>query len=125
MISFDLNPEQKALKERTEAFVLDKILPYEKDARNTTHGPTEDLRIELNALAKEAGLFAPQVPVQWGGMGLDHVTMAIVFEASGISPLGPIGMHCAAPDEGNMNLLDKVATAAQQEIGRASCRERV
>ena len=115
MISFDLNPEQKALKERTEAFVLDKILPYEKDARNTTHGPTEDLRIELNALAKEAGLFAPQVPVQWGGMGLDHITMAIVFEASGLSPLGPIAMHCAAPDEGNMNLLDKVATAAQQE----------
>ena len=57
MISFDLNPEQKALKECTEAFVLGKILPYEKDARNTAHGPTEDLRIELNALAKEAGLF--------------------------------------------------------------------
>ncbi|MEP3635471.1 MAG: acyl-CoA dehydrogenase family protein [Shimia thalassica] len=114
MISFDLSDEQTALKERVETFVMDKIVPYEKDPRNTSHGPTEELRIELNALAKDAGLFAPQVPEQWGGMGLDHITMAIVFEACGLSPLGPIAMHCAAPDEGNMNLLDKVATEDQK-----------
>ncbi len=48
-------------------------------------------------------------------MGLDHVSMAIAFEASGLSPLGPTAMHCAAPDEGNMNLLHKVATEAQKQ----------
>ncbi|MGK7756062.1 acyl-CoA dehydrogenase family protein [Roseovarius sp. C03] len=114
MIAFDPTPEQDALRQRIESFVMERIVPFEKDSRNTTHGPTEELRIELNGLAREAGLFAPQVPEEWGGMGLDHVSMAITFEACGLSPLGPIAMHCAAPDEGNMNLLDKVATDAQK-----------
>jgi acyl-CoA dehydrogenase len=115
MIAFDPTPEQDALRQRIESFVMEQIVPYEKDPRCTSHGPTEELRIELNALAREAGLFAPQVPEEWGGMGLDHVSMAIAFEACGLSPLGPIAMHCAAPDEGNMNLLDKVATEAQKQ----------
>ncbi|MDO6588170.1 acyl-CoA dehydrogenase family protein [Salipiger sp. 1_MG-2023] len=91
------------------------IAPYEKDLRNTPHGPTEDLRIELTGLARDAGLFAPQVPERWGGIGLDHVNMAIGCKACGLSPLGPIAMHCAAPDEGNMNLFDKVASEAQKQ----------
>ncbi|HAR52517.1 acyl-CoA dehydrogenase family protein [Roseovarius nubinhibens] len=115
MISFEPTPEQDALRQRIESFVMEQIVPYEKDPRNTSHGPTEELRIELNALAREAGLFAPQVPQEWGGLGLDHISMAIAFEACGLSPLGPIAMHCAAPDEGNMNLLDKVATEAQKQ----------
>lgn len=115
MISFDPTPEQHALREKIETFVMGQIAPYEKDPRATSHGPTEELRIELNALAREAGLFAPHVPRKWGGMGLDHVSMAIAFEAAGLSPLGPIALHCAAPDEGTMNLLDKVGTDEQNE----------
>jgi acyl-CoA dehydrogenase len=40
--------------------------------------------------------------------------MAVAFEASGRSPLGPVAMHCAAPDEGNMTLLAKVASEEQK-----------
>ncbi|CAN0569430.1 unnamed protein product, partial [Laminaria digitata] len=67
MISFEPTPEQDALRQRIESFVMEQIVPYEKDPRNTSHGPTEELRIELNALAREAGLFAPHVPQEWGG----------------------------------------------------------
>jgi len=115
MIDFTLTDEQRDLRDRTRAFVTDEIIPYEKDPRVTPHGPTDELRLELNQLAREAGLFAPHVPTQWGGMGLDHTDMALVFEAAGYSPLGPVALHCAAPDEGNMNLLAKVATPEQQE----------
>lgn len=115
MINFTPTPEQDSLKRRIETFVMSRVAPYEKDPRNTSHGPSEDLRIELNELAREAGVFAPHVAEEWGGMGLDHTSMAIAFEAAGLSPLGPIAMHCAAPDEGNMNLLDKVATEAQKQ----------
>lgn len=115
MIGFELSDTQKLLKAKIEAFVRDKIVPYEKDSRLTDHGPTEELRIELNGLAKEAGLFAPHVAKEWGGMGLDHMSMAIAFEAAGLSSLGPIALHCAAPDEGNMNLLAHVATDAQKQ----------
>ncbi len=115
MIDFQMSEEQLALQQRVGEFVVEEIIPFERDPRLTTHGPTDELRVELNALAREAGLFAPHVPTHWGGMGLDHMSCAIVFEAAGYSPLGPVAMHCAAPDEGNMNLLHKVATEAQKE----------
>ena len=115
MIDFNLTEEQRSLSDRTRAFVTEKIIPYEKDSRVTRHGPIDELRLEINELAREAGLFAPHVAEKWGGMGLNHTDMAIVFEAAGYSPLGPVALHCAAPDEGNMNLLAKVATPEQQE----------
>lgn len=115
MISFEMTEAQQGLKERIERFVMEQVVPYEKDPRNTAHGPTEALRLELNALAKAAGVFAPHLPERWGGLGLDHVSMAIALEAAGLSPLGPIALHCAAPDEGNMNLMEHVATEAQKE----------
>lgn len=115
MIDFDLSEEQVQLRDGVRAFVENKVIPFEKDPRYTAHGPTEELRLELNALAKEAGFFVPHVDADWGGMGLNHVDVAIAFEAAGYSPLGPVALHCAAPDEGNMNLLQKVGTQAQNE----------
>lgn len=115
MIDLQMSDEQRAIKDQIETFVMDQIVPYEKDPRLGGHGPTDDLRRELNALARKAGFFAPHVPTRWGGMGYDHVTMAVAFEAAGLSPLGPIALHCAAPDEGNMNLMDKVGTDRQNQ----------
>jgi acyl-CoA dehydrogenase len=40
---------------------------------------------------------------------------AAVFAASGYSLLGPLALNIAAPDEGNMHLLEAVATAEQKE----------
>lgn len=115
MINFALTDRQKELKERVTAFIDGTVIGYEKDKRLTSHGPTDSLRIELNGLAKKAGLFVPHVSAEYGGMGLSHVDQAIVFEAAGRSPLGPVALHCAAPDEGNMHLLEKVATPEQKE----------
>ena len=104
-----------ALVERVDAFVREKVLPFEKDSRNTFHGPTEDLRLELNALARSVALLAPHVSKHYGGLGLSHQQRALVFEAAGYSPLGPVALHCAAPDEGNMHLLEEVASQAQKD----------
>ncbi len=46
-------------------------------------------------------MFAPHVAAEFGGAGLSHVGQAVVFEAAGYSMLGPVALHCAAPDEGN------------------------
>lgn len=115
MINFQMTDHQKDLYDRTRAFVIDTIIAYERDERFTSHGATDDLRVELNNLAKQAGLFAPHMPVEFGGLGLDHVGQAIVFEAAGYSPLGPIALHCMAPDEGNMAMMYKICTDAQKE----------
>ncbi len=40
--------------------------------------------------------------------------MAVLFEEVGTSLLGPLALNGAAPDEGNMHLLEVVATAEQK-----------
>ncbi len=115
MIDFSIDPIDAALRDRVRSFVEQKIIPYEQDPRLTSHGPTDELRIELNALAREAGLLAPHVSNHFGGLGLSHVQRAFIFEAAGYSTLGPIALHCAAPDEGNMHLLEIVADQPQKE----------
>lgn len=115
MASFDIPSSDAALAQRVGRFVREQIVPFEKDARNSAHGPSDELRLQLNALARAEGLLAPQVAAEFGGMGLTHSQRAAVFEAAGYSPLGPIAMHCAAPDEGNMHLLQEVATPQQKE----------
>ncbi len=115
MIDFSLTAEQQALQVEVRRFIESRILPFERDPRWGRHGPSEALRRELLAAAREVGLVAPHLPPAYGGRGLDHVSRAIVFEAAGYSPLGPTAMNIMAPDEGNMHLLLEAATAAQKE----------
>ncbi|GAB4304570.1 MAG: acyl-CoA dehydrogenase family protein [Roseovarius sp.] len=113
-MDFTISPQIRALAARTRAFVREEIIPLERDPRWGAHGPDEDLRAEMNARARAAGLFAPHAPQDLGGLGLNMVARAFVFEEAGYSMLGPVAMHCAAPDEGNMHLLDALATPVQR-----------
>jgi len=114
-IDFEVPSELSELSARIRTFVAETIVPFENDPRRTRHGPTDELRRELIEKARSAGLLAPQVAREYGGMGLSHVGRAIAFEEAGYSPLGPIAMNVAAPDEGNMHLLEAVATPEQKE----------
>jgi acyl-CoA dehydrogenase len=114
-MDFTIPDELIALQERTERFVREEIMPREGDKRQTHHGPTEEFRLELVALARTAGLLSPHVGREWGGLGLDHRGKAVVFEAAGYSPLATIAMNIFAPDEANMHLLEQVATEEQKE----------
>jgi alkylation response protein AidB-like acyl-CoA dehydrogenase len=114
-MNFDLTPQQLELQERTRDFIANEVIPFEADPRCTPHGPTEDLRSELISRARRAGLLSSHMPLALGGLGLSHMDKAIVFEESGYSPLGPVAMNIAAPDEGNMHLMEVVASPAQKQ----------
>ena len=114
-MDFSLSPELQELQQRTRSFIRDKIIPLEGDKRQTAHGPTEDFRRELVALGREAGLLAPHASPEYGGIGLDNVGKAVVFEEAGYSLLGSVAMHIFAPDEANIHLLEVVATPEQKE----------
>lgn len=100
-ISFALTPAQQALQGRVQEFVSEKVIPFEKDPRRTSHGPSDELRDELVGLAKEAGLLSGLPEIHEALRS--HVTRAIFFEAAGYSMLGPVALNIAAPDEGNMH----------------------
>jgi acyl-CoA dehydrogenase len=113
-MDFALSPDLIELQGRVRAFIKDAVIPFEKDPRCTPHGPNESLRAELIGLARDAGLLSSHVSREFGGLGLGHVAKAIFFEEAGYSPLGPVALNIAAPDEGNMHLLEAVASAEQK-----------
>lgn len=113
MIDFEIPAEWAALRDEIREFVVDKIIPYERDPRVTRHGPNDELRSELVELARKAGLLTFQAPRRFGGREPSHCEQAVLFEAAGWSTLGPVALNCAAPDEGNMYLLSKIAGQEQ------------
>jgi acyl-CoA dehydrogenase len=114
-MDFALTSLQQELQTRTRRFIAEEVIPLERDARQTPHGPDESLRDELVARARAAGLLTPHASVDLGGLGLSHADKAVVFEEAGYSPLGPVALNIHAPDEGNIHLMEVVATPAQRE----------
>lgn len=98
-----------AIASRVERFVRDIVVPYEADPRCGPHGPAESLVVELRALARTAGVMTPHILAD--GNHLSQRQTAVVLKASGLSPLGPVAVNTAAPDEGNMYLIGKVGSA--------------
>jgi acyl-CoA dehydrogenase len=98
---------------RVEAFVRDVVVPYENDPRRDDHGPTDALVAELREKARAAGVLTPHILPD--GSHLSQRETATVLKASGLSPLGPVAVNTAAPDEGNMYLLGKVGSPEMKE----------
>jgi acyl-CoA dehydrogenase len=93
-------------------FVRAHVIPYERDPRWTSHGPTPELVGEMRSHARAAGLMTPHILPD--GSHLSHRGTALVLRAAGLSPLGPVALNVGAPDEGNMFLLGRVASPAQK-----------
>lgn len=100
---------------RVRRFVDEVAIPAESPAIARDVAALDRCVAQLRARAKEAGLYAPQLPVQWGGLGLGWRALAEVLEEAGRSFLGPAALNCAAPDQPNMLTLLRLGNAAQQE----------
>ncbi len=116
-MDFTLPPEIDALRLKTRAFVAEHVLPLEADPTNydAHENIREDVLDAVRVRAKAAGLWAPQAPTEYGGMGLPVMAWAAIYEEANRSIFGPAALNCAAPDDGNMNVLAKVGTPAQKE----------
>jgi acyl-CoA dehydrogenase len=114
-MDFELSADLKRLQARTREFIRDLIIPLEADPRQDAHGPQESLRRDLVERARSAGLLTPHASPEMGGLGLSHRAKAVVFEEAGYSRLGPTAMNIHAPDEGNIHLMEAVASADQKE----------
>ncbi|WP_424968510.1 acyl-CoA dehydrogenase family protein [Dinoroseobacter sp. S375] len=116
-MEFQLPSELEALRARVAAFVAEEILPLEADRANFDAHENIALPVldNVRAKAKAAGLWAPQAPRDRGGMALDTVSRAVFYEEANRSIFGPVCFNCAAPDDGNMAVLAKLGTPAQQD----------
>jgi len=116
-MDFSLSPDVAALRERIADFVALEILPLEGDP--ASFDGHENIRLELldslREKARAAGLWAPQMPKARGGQGLSVAGMAACYETMARSIFGPAAFNCAAPDDGNMMLLEKAAREDQKD----------
>jgi acyl-CoA dehydrogenase len=116
-VDFSLPAEIEDYRRRVRAFVEAQIMPLEADPASFDEHENIDLAVldRVRASAKEAGLWALSMPKERGGQGLPIVGMAACYEEMNRSIFGPACFNAAAPDDGNMILLNKVGTPAQKE----------
>lgn len=113
-MDFSLPPHVHDIAQRMHEFVDSEVIPVEQELIRNNEELTVDMVQDLRAKAKSAGLWAPTMPKDIGGMGLNIQEIVPVFEAAGRSMIGPIATHCGAPDEGNMHLLHTFASPEQK-----------
>ena len=115
-IGFVIPEHVVRIVDEVRAYVTEDVLPVEREI-----GPIEELDIagetvqRLRARARGRGIFAPQMPPEYGGAGLGAIGLALVAQECGISTLASIGLNAMAPDEGNMHVLLHAADARQAE----------
>lgn len=115
-MDFALTSEIDAMRLRIRSFVREHLLPLEHD--RASYDEHENIRLDVldryRSLARQAGLWALQMPKSLGGGGLSITGMAACYEEMNYSIFGPAVFNSCAPDDGNMILLEKVATDAQK-----------
>lgn len=116
-MDFKLSARAESLRIGIRDFVESRLIPLEADA--SSYDEHENLRPDLlEAMRDEArarGLWALQMPEHRGGRGLAVAEMAPCYEEANRSIFGPVCMNIVSPDDGNMIVLEKVATDAQKE----------
>jgi acyl-CoA dehydrogenase len=115
-MDFELDSEIAELAARVRSFIDESVIPAEAqflqaEDESATAAEIDRLRLE----AKERGLYLPHMPEEYGGQNVGFLGMCSLFEEAGRSPLGPLALHCSAPDEGNMHLLLHWGTEEQKE----------
>ena len=114
MIDVSIPPELEAVRRSTAAFMEEFVYPNE-DKLVEEEGLPADLEAELQRRVKALGLWAPNLPSEWGGMGIGYIGQALMNEIVGRSVCAPRLFGNAAPDAGNAELLLIAATEEQKE----------
>lgn len=112
-MDFNLPKKLVELRDKVREFVDAEVIPFERYGADAEVSP--ETVAEFRRKAKDAGIYAPQISKEYGGLGLNTTEMCVIFEQAGRSFLGPVALNCAAPDEGNMHLLSLYASDEQKE----------
>jgi acyl-CoA dehydrogenase len=100
---------------RMRAFMQSDVLPLEPHFATKSFVEMTPRLDEVRDKVKANGMWAPQMPKDWGGMGLSFLEHALVSEVLGQSPLGHYVFGCQAPDAGNMEILLKYGSDDQKQ----------
>src|SRR5687768_5323729 len=115
-MDFTIAPRIEDFRSRIAAFVAREVMPLESEP--ASYDAHENIRLDLlgalRAKARAEGLWCLQLKPESGGAGLGKVGMAVCYEAMNRSNFGPVVFNSAAPDDGNMMVLEAVGTERQK-----------
>lgn len=105
-----------SLLSRIHEFLREEVFPLEREFLSRPFRELLPLLREKRERVKELGLWTPQLPIEYGGLGLRLAEFARVSEELGSTPLGHYLFNCQAPDAGNLEVLIEHATPEQKEL---------
>ncbi len=86
-MDFGLTDEQEMIVRTVGGFVERELYPLEAEVERTGHVPMEVGR-EIQRKVKALGFYAPNMPVELGGGGLDRVTLTLLERELGRAAMG-------------------------------------
>jgi len=131
-MDFAPSHEQQLVVETVRAFVENELYPLEAEVERSGVVPPE-LGREIQDKVKALGFYAPNIPEEWGGGGLDHLTFTLLERELGRAAMAltvwwgrPSNILCACNDEQKQRYLfpcvagDRIDCLAITEPGAGS-----
>ena len=107
--------EFKEIKLKISKFVREELYALEPWILNCEWNEKLPKLNELRDKVKSQNLWLPQIPREYGGLGLSNTQHGEISEILGASPYGHYVFNCQAPDAGNMEILIEFGTNDQKE----------
>lgn len=114
-MDFSIPEHLKPTLDKVRGFLEAQVYPIEREVEQRGFRASLPLLAKTREAVKSAGLWAPQLPRELGGMGLGFRDHAMVSELLGRSPIGHYLFNCQAPDAGNLEVLQQYGSEAQKE----------
>lgn len=114
-MDFSIPESTQTLLDRIREFMDTEVLQLEREYAGRSFREALPALQQLRQKVKEAGLWLPQIPKKFGGVGLSFMEYALACEQMARSPYGNYCFNAQAPDAGNMEILIEFGTPAQQE----------
>ena len=114
-MDFSIPKSIEGILPKVRELIEREVIPLEPALLSQPFSELVPRLTEIRQQVKKLGLWAPHIPADFGGMGLNCVEYAFVGEELGRSPLGHYVFNAQAPDAGNMEILREFGTPEQRE----------
>ncbi|MEA3347765.1 MAG: acyl-CoA dehydrogenase family protein [Pseudomonadota bacterium] len=114
-MDFTVSTKIQTIVDMINEFVEAELIPLEPEFLAKDFREILPVLREKQELVKKMELWAPNFPVECGGMGLSLLEHGLVSEALGRSPLGHYTFWCQAPDAGNVEILHDHGSEKQKQ----------
>jgi acyl-CoA dehydrogenase len=114
-MDFEVSEKMNTILELVGGFVERELVPIEQEMLHGDPARVDEMVAHAQDKVRQMELWAPNHPVEFGGLGLSMVEHGLLSEALGRSPLGHLVFGVQAPDAGNVEILHQHATPEQRE----------